>query len=314
MVDVSGKGTTVREALAEGFVVLTKAIVQAIGERSTEKGDVLKIAELAGIMAAKRTPEIIPLCHSIRLNSVSVECKLDEENAVVKIRALARASEVTGVEMEALTAVSAAALTVYDMCKGIDKGMRIDGIQLLRKSGGESDDYAASNAPFHAGELRNIHAAVLTVSDKGARGERKDTAGPALCGLLKSAGAEIVHSAVVPDEREAIAEIVREWAKDSHLILTTGGTGISQRDTTPEALLEIADRSVPGLAELMRAESQKCTPNAPLSRSLAVTRGQCLIVALPGSERGARQCFEVILQALPHAVGILNGWDAECGG
>ena len=146
MVDVSGKKITRREAIAEGFVNLTGAIAKAIAGHETAKGDVLKVAELAGIMAAKRAPELIPLCHPIRLDNVRVECSLHADNAgnkKIKILAFVKADGVTGVEMEALTAVSAAALTVYDMCKGIDKGMSIEGVRLLRKSGGKSGDYVA---------------------------------------------------------------------------------------------------------------------------------------------------------------------------
>jgi molybdenum cofactor synthesis domain-containing protein len=227
--------------------------------------------------------------------------------------------------MEALTAVSAAALTVYDMCKGIDKGMRIENIRLLRKSGGKSGLYESAERGEGAvpvlihndghdhnhgagGEKSVIRAAVLTVSDRGSRGEREDTAGPALRGLLEALeGVEVVERDIVPDERETIAARLRQWAPSVDLILTTGGTGLSDRDVTPEALSEVADRVVPGLGELMRAESLKHTPNAPLSRALAVTLGRCLIAALPGSERGARQCFEAIRPSLRHAVDTLQG-------
>ncbi|MDR2137047.1 MAG: bifunctional molybdenum cofactor biosynthesis protein MoaC/MoaB [Synergistaceae bacterium] len=330
MADVSGKQTTLREAAAEGFVNLTEAIARAVEARSAAKGDVLKIAELAGIMAAKRVPELIPLCHPIRLDDVRVECRLNAQDKRVRIQAFVKASEVTGVEMEALTGVSVAALTIYDMCKGIDKGMSIEGVRLLRKSGGKSGDYTAD--PQKDGgkgivsektvspaetrlERRPLRAAVLTVSDKGSRGEREDTAGPALCDLLRSIGAEVAHRAVVPDERAAITEVLETWSEDVQLILTTGGTGLSLRDVTPDALEEIADRVIPGFGELMRAESLKHTPHAPLSRGLAVTRGRCFIMALPGSRRGAEQCFEAVRPALRHAVGTLNGWDedSECG-
>ena len=313
MVDVSGKQATFREAVAEGFVVLTDKIAEVVAKHDMAKGDVLKVAELAGIMAAKRTPELIPLCHPIQIDNVRVECALDADNKKIKIQAFVKAGGVTGVEMEALTAVSVAALTIYDMCKGIDKGMSVEGVRLLRKSGGKSGDYVA-DAEKSAPKMRGIRAAVLTVSDKAARGERADTAGPALCGLLETAGAEVVHTSVVSDEIDLISETVSKWSGDTHLILTTGGTGLSARDVTPEALTLIADRTVPGLGELMRAESLKHTPNAPLSRGLAVTCRKCLIVALPGSERGARQCFEAIEPALHHAINILSGHGADCGG
>ncbi len=141
MVNVSGKTQTSREALAEGTVDLPDAVARALGEGSTPKGNVLAIAETAGIMACKQTAALIPLCHSIRLDSASVTCRFEEKARRIRITCHVSAREVTGVEMEALTGVSVAALTVYDMCKGIDKGMRIGNIRLLEKSGGKSGVY-----------------------------------------------------------------------------------------------------------------------------------------------------------------------------
>lgn len=143
MVDVSQKTETVRIAVAEGQVFLPEKVFQAVAGEGLPKGDVLRIAETAGVMASKRTPDLIPLCHNIRLDSCKVRCHLNLEKKLVHIVAESIAREVTGVEMEALTAVSVAALTVYDMCKGIDKGITISGIRLLRKSGGKSGLYTA---------------------------------------------------------------------------------------------------------------------------------------------------------------------------
>jgi molybdopterin adenylyltransferase len=158
-----------------------------------------------------------------------------------------------------------------------------------------------------------IRAAILTVSDKGARGERIDTAGPAVASLLASIGVEAIDTAVLPDLREQISAQLRRWADDSHvdLILTTGGTGLSPRDVTPEATLDIAERIVPGIAELMRESGRKSTHLSSLSRSVVVTRGRTLIVNLPGSERGARESLEAILELLPHAVELLRGDTSE---
>ncbi len=154
-----------------------------------------------------------------------------------------------------------------------------------------------------------IRAAVLTVSDKGASGQRVDTAGPAVASLMASIGAEIVETAVLPDDREAISGQLRRWADNTKadLILTTGGTGLSPRDVTPEATLDVADRLVPGIAELMRESGRQSTHLSSLSRSAAVTRGQTLIVNLPGSERGTRESLEAILELLPHAIESLRG-------
>lgn len=144
MVDVSGKESTLREAVAEGWVYLPDSVFEAVSKGDLSKGDPFKVAELAGIMGGKRTPDLIPLCHSIRLDRILVRASLDKDEKAVRIVGEAIAREVTGVEMEALTAVSIAALTFYDMCKGIDKGIRIEGIRLLKKSGGKSGTWEAS--------------------------------------------------------------------------------------------------------------------------------------------------------------------------
>ena len=158
-----------------------------------------------------------------------------------------------------------------------------------------------------------IRAAVLTVSDKGARGERVDTAGPAVAEMLRRIGADVVETAIVPDDRAGIAAQLRAWADSAgvQLILTTGGTGLAPRDLTPEATLDVAERQVPGIPEVMREIGRKSTHLAAVSRSVAVTRGHTLIVNLPGSERGARESLAAVLDLLPHAVELLQGEPME---
>jgi cyclic pyranopterin phosphate synthase len=140
MVDVGDKAPTMRAATAAGEVVMRPETLALIQAGTMPKGDVLAVARVAGIMAAKRTPDLIPLCHPLPITSVSVAFAVDEERRVIEITATAKCTGVTGVEMEALTAVSVAALTIYDMCKAVDRGMRIGNIRLLRKSGGQSGE------------------------------------------------------------------------------------------------------------------------------------------------------------------------------
>jgi cyclic pyranopterin phosphate synthase len=140
MVDVGGKPVTDRQATARGFVSVQPETARLIKEGLMKKGDVLSVAQLAGIMGAKRTPDLVPLCHPLPLNQVEVKLELDEARNRVNITATASTSAKTGVEMEALTAVSVAALTVYDMCKSVDRGIRIEGVRLVRKRGGQSGD------------------------------------------------------------------------------------------------------------------------------------------------------------------------------
>ena len=159
-------------------------------------------------------------------------------------------------------------------------------------------------------------AAVITMSDKGARGERKDTAGPAIAELLTAGGWTVVHRSIVPDDLETIkAELIR-CADELRvcLVATTGGTGFSRRDVTPEATKAVIERECPGIPEAMRAESLRITPRGCLSREAAGVRGDTLILNCPGSEKAARECLGAVLPALKHGVEILRGWDAECGG
>jgi molybdenum cofactor synthesis domain-containing protein len=158
-------------------------------------------------------------------------------------------------------------------------------------------------------------AGILTISDRGSRGERQDKSGQAIREILSSIDARIADYDIVPDEKGLIVEKLVKWADEDNLdvVVTTGGTGLTPRDVTPEATLAVVDRIVPGFAEAMRAESLKKTPHAMLSRAVVGTRGKCLIINLPGSPKAVRECLEVILPALPHAVETLKGEAGECG-
>lgn len=159
-----------------------------------------------------------------------------------------------------------------------------------------------------------LKVGVITASDKGSRGEREDLSGALLKELVKEIDGEVVEYVVLPDEQQLLAEKMREWADDLSLdlILTTGGTGFSLRDVTPEATKEIADRMVPGIAEVMRYESYKITPKAMLSRAVAALRKRTLIVNMPGSPKAVKECWQAIAPALPHGIQILKGEASEC--
>jgi len=307
MVDVGGKAVTARRATAEAVVRFRPEVLATLLDAGGPKGDAFVTARLAGIGAAKRTAELIPLCHPLPLDRVDVDLLEDREAGTVTVRAEARVTARTGVEMEALVAASVAALTLYDMAKGLQRDIVIEQVRLVEKSGGRSGDYAA-DAPL---EPAAHDAIVVTCSNRSATGEREDTSGPAIVGRLRKAGIDANPTPlVVPDEEEVIASTIAGLADAGHrLIVTTGGTGLTRTDVTPAATRRVIDREAPGLAELMRSVGMASTPMAALSRAVVGSRGSTLIVNLPGSPKGAIESLNALLPVLPHALEQLAGGD-----
>jgi molybdopterin adenylyltransferase len=161
-----------------------------------------------------------------------------------------------------------------------------------------------------------MRAAILTLSDKGSRGERVDESGPTLAAWLAEKGIATVHSQIIPDDRDTIVATLTQWADGNvaDLILTTGGTGVSPRDVTPEATMQVAERLIPGIGELMRLKSLEKTPMASLSRAVAAIRGKALIINLPGSPKGSRENLEAVWPVIGHAVEKIQGGQQDCGG
>jgi cyclic pyranopterin phosphate synthase len=309
MVDVGDKPVTARRAVAEATVRMLPDTLATLLDAGGPKGDAFGVARLAGIGAAKRTAELIPLCHPLPLDTVRVTLTADRDAGTVTIRAEARATARTGVEMEALTGASVAALTLYDMAKGLQRDIAIERVALLEKGGGRSGSWSSEDA---VSAPRATHeAVVVTCSNRSAAGEREDTAGPSLVAALRTAGWDPEPKAViVPDDESAIAGALARLADAGHrLILTTGGTGLTPGDVTPAATLRVADRQVPGIAEMMRAAGLVSTPMASLSRGVVAARGASLIVNLPGSPSGALESLNAALPVLRHAVEQLAGGD-----
>lgn len=319
MADVGAKTVTARRAAALGHIDVGETAAARIRAGTMPKGDPLPLAETAGLMGAKRTSELIPLCHPLPLDHVALDCRLAADDNRVEVTCVVAVEAKTGVEMEALAGVQAALLTVYDLCKPVDPALTIEGSRLLFKEGGKSGYWEhPAGVPEHLRErlrpaapelpLTGLTAAVVTVSDRAAEGTYEDRSGPALAEALAAAGCGIVAREVVADDAPALQALL-ERCIDEHrpdLVLTTGGTGLSPRDITPEAVASLSSRTVPGLAELLRQAGARHTPMSWLSRSLAGVVGDSLVITLPGSTRGVRQSLAALLPVLPHACRIVG--------
>jgi cyclic pyranopterin phosphate synthase len=299
MVPITHKSTTLRKAIAQAIVRVSKPeTILAIRNRTVPKGEVLECARVAGLFAAKRTADMIPDCHPLPIEYTAVRYELGELE--IQIQVEIHTIYKTGVEVEAMHAASVVALTMYDMLKPIDKGVSIEQIKLLEKKGGKSDRNAA------LGQARR--AAILVCSDTLAAGQGQDRSGEVIREKLVQLGITVAEKRIVADEVTAIQEAAKHFVEQGvDLLLVTGGTGLSPRDVTPEALEPLLDRRIPGVEEAIRAYGQQRLATAMLSRSLAGQVGKTLVLALPGSPAGAAEGMDAVFPALLHAFSVLEG-------
>ena len=297
MKSVTSKTTTLRRAQASASVKTTPEAIARMKANDLPKKDVLVVARVAATAAVKKTWELIPYCHPIPVDSVEVN--FDVGDAGVDIEATVEAVWKTGVEMEALTAVSTAALTIYDMLKPLDQEIVIESVKLEMKTGGKS----SFKNPVPPG----FKAAVIVTSDGTAAGKREDKSGRVIIERLESFGIEPSYD-IVPDDEEKIVSLLRKLVDEgADLIVTTGGTGLGPRDVTVEATRRVVEREAPGIVEASRAYGQSRTPYAMLSRGVAGVCGRTIIVNLPGSSKGARESLQAIFPGLFHAYTMLRG-------
>lgn len=298
MKDVSKKIKTLRTAIAGATVTASPETIKILREGKVPKGDPLPVAKVAAIQAAKNTSQIIPYCHPLPVDFVGVE--FDVAETAIHIRVEVKAIYKTGVEMEALTAASVAALTIYDMLKMLDDDMEILGVKLFEKRGGKSD--------FKNKTSSGLKAAVLVMSDSISAGKKTDESGKIICERLKQEGIEVADYKVIPDDSSEIERTLISYA-DEHkldLVVTTGGTGLSPRDCTPEAMKNVVERVVPGVSETARAYGQERTPFSMLSRGISGTRGNTLIINLPGSRGGVSDSLDALFPALLHSFNMMK--------
>ena len=313
MRDITHKQITLRTATAVGIIFCSAKTIALIETEKLPKGNLFDVARAAAFLGAKSTPQLLPHCHPVNIDGMDVRFEfLNRESHAgyfredifsrtgIVIMGEARSIGRTGIEMEILTGVSVAALEIYDMLKPVDTDLEIGNIRLLEKKGGKSDrkKYFASSPV----------CAVLVCSDSTARGDRDDGSGKLIESMLQEAKANVKYYRILPDDKEKIQQQIKEWVKeDVHFIFTTGGTGLGPRDNTTAAVKEIIERDADGITEAMRSYGQMRTPLAMMSRGIAGSISETLIITLPGSTEGARESLEAILPAVFHARKMMKG-------
>ncbi len=312
MRDITRKRITLRTAKAVSVVLCQEQTLDLIKNDQLPKGDLFNIAKAAAFLAAKNTHNLLPHCHPVPLDAMSVTYEYLEDGKVppgaeahegkygVVIYGEAKAIAKTGIEMEVMTGVSVAALTMYDLLKPVDKEIEITSIKLLNKTGGKTDRLRFYEKAYSC--------AVLVCSDSTAAGEREDRSGLKIKEMLEQFNAEVAAYKIVPDDADTIKSTIQDWvAEGIQFVFTTGGTGLGPRDATVAAVKTIIEKEAVGIAEAMRDHGGMRTPVAMFSSAIAGVISEALIVTLPGSTKGVEECLDAILPTVFHAHEIIKG-------
>ena len=298
MVNITHKNNTLIKALAEAVLsVSSQETIDAIVNNTVPKGNVFEMSKTAGLFAAKKNSDMIPDCHPLPIEFASIQFEIKDLD--VHITSEIHTIYKTGVEVETMHSVSVVALTMYDMLKPIDKNIEIKNIRLIEKKGGKSDIKDSGEG---------INASVIVCSDSIFAGKKEDKAGKAIISSLEKNNVTINDYVIIPDEILDIQNKIKSDVESGiGLIMITGGTGLSKRDVTPEAVRPLLDREILGVAEAIRSYGQLRTPYSMLSRSVAGMIGDTLVIALPGSTKGAEESMDAVFPGILHIYKILNG-------
>ena len=299
MVNITGKSNTLRIAIATAIVTVSKhETIVAIEERKVPKGDVFEFARAAGLLGVKKTSDVIPDCHPLPVEYTAITYNIEGLNIFIRVEV--HTIYKTGVEVEAMHGAAVTALTMYDMLKPVDKFIEISSIRLEKKSGGKSD--------FFKEGTRGLKCAVVVCSDRISKGENQDTAGKAIILKLYKFSIETINYEVIADDVALIQSAVKQFCNDEHhLLIFTGGTGVSSRDVTPEAVGPLIEIPVPGIMETARFYGQQRMPYAMLSRGVAGFIGNTLVLTLPGSQKGAEETIDAIFPQVLHLFKVRKG-------
>jgi len=298
MFDVGHKPETYRIAKAQAILKVKPETISLIKEGKTPKGDIFETAKVSGTLAAKKTSDLLPYCHPLPIDNVTIGVSLNQDS--IEIVAETETVWKTGVEMESLTAVSVAALSIYDMLKPIDDSLVIESIKLLNKKGGKSD--------FQQKFDKKLRAAILVTSDSISSGKKSDQSGKIIAEKLEKLGIDVIESKVIPDEVNQIESLLKQFCDEQKidLVLTCGGTGVSPKDVTPEATIKVLEKQVTGVAEMLRTYGQRRVPFSMLSRGLTGIRGNSVIVNLPGSTSAVIDAMDSLFPGILHIFKMLE--------
>ncbi len=298
MNSITHKSSTLRRATALAVVkVSERSTIEAIEGKRVPKGDVFEFSRAAGLLAVKKTSDVIPDCHPLPVEYAAIRHEV--VGTTIEIRVEVHTIYKTGVEVEAMHGAAVTALTIYDMLKPIDSGVEIGTIRLEEKQGGKTSFTSPTAA---------LRAAVVVCSDTASRGEKPDTSGKFLVERLERDGFSSVGYRIIPDDLETIRDCAKAMSAEGvDLLLFTGGTGLSPRDVTPEALRPLLDREIPGIMDAFRRYGQDRTPYAMLSRGVAGMIGKTLVLPLPGSRRAVEESMDVLFPHVLHVFATLAG-------
>jgi cyclic pyranopterin phosphate synthase len=292
MVNITHKSNTLRKAIATAIVRTSlPATIEAIEQRRVPKGDIFEFARASGLLAIKKTSDVIPDCHPLPVEYAAIRYEIRGLSVIISVEV--HTIYKTGVEVEAMHGASVAALVMYDMLKPIDKHVVIEQIGLQEKQGGKSDLKVT-------GQLE-LKCAVVVCSDRVSKGERQDTSGKAIISALEKYELECTRYEIIPDDFSQIQNQVKDISSEGYdLLIFTGGTGLSPRDVTPDAVGPLIDQHIPGIMETARSYGQQRTRYAMLSRGVAGFVKDTLVLTLPGSQKAVEETMEALFPQILH--------------
>lgn len=296
MVNITHKSFSLRKAIATATVKTSQQqTIDAIEQRKVPKGDIFEFSRAAALFAIKKTGDVIPDCHPLPVEFAAITYKIEGLTVIISVEV--HTIYKTGVEVEAMHGASVAALVMYDMLKPIDKNVEIQNIKLLEKQGGKSD------LKKYTG--KSLQCAVVVCSDTVYKSEKEDTSGKAIIAVLEEYGFTDVDYTIIPDDFDVIQSTLKDYsAEGKDLVLFTGGTGLSERDVTPDAVGVLLDKQIPGIMETARSYGQQRVKTAMLSRGVAGFIKNTLAITLPGSKKGVQESMQALFPQVLHVFDV----------